>query len=121
MLKNLIAKFATKSGATVSIDGVTYSGNNIQIFGDGNIQIDGDIVGRSENKQVNIHVTGDCSSIETASGNIGIGGNVHNNVESVSGDITIHGNVHGNVESVSGDVNCKSIVGKVTTVSGDIG
>lgn len=119
-MKNILAKIKSKLSNTVIINGVSYSGTNIQICGQGNVQINGKHVIQCDDKIINITIQGDCEAVETVSGDIIIHGNVAETVESVSGDIKVEGVVSGNVETTSGDVACKSIKGSVKTVSGDI-
>ena len=90
------------SSSTVTINGVTYSGDNVSIVG-GRIIVEG----KEQSQQIVNHLI-----------NVQVNGDVHE-VNSVSGDISINGSV-GSVSSVSGDVNVRGgVTGSVSTVSGD--
>jgi hypothetical protein len=104
--------------STITLNGVTYEGNNISINGK-SIKIDGKDVAKKDVLQVSIIVHGniDNLSIDTCN-NLTVKGYV-NNLETVSGDVGCY-NVNGNVRTVSGDVKCLAIAGNVMTVSGDI-
>lgn len=106
------------SNSTVTINGVSYVGNNVKII-NGKVIVDGKDM-TPDAKNITIHVDGDISSLNVdICEKLSITGNV-NNVKTVSGDVNIGGNVGENVKTVSGDVKCGNISGKVTTVSGDI-
>lgn len=87
----------------VIINGKKYEGNNVSIS-NGNIVIDGDLVGKtSEFEEKELIIQGNVNSITTA-----------------SGDVTVNGNVTGNVSTMSGDIECGNIFGNVSTMSGDV-
>ena len=66
-----------------------------------------------------INLTGDCGSINTASGDVTVTGDC-GTVETVSGDIEVGWNVGGNVSSISGNVEAQKIQGSVSTISGRV-
>lgn len=114
--------FSIEDG-NVTIDGVSYSGNNIVIKGNGDVLVDGVFQETIESKNITVYVNSrSCGDITTSSGNIKIeSGCVVDNIKTVSGDVTCHTNVDGNVNTVSGDVTTfGNINGNVKTVSGDI-
>lgn len=114
--------FSINNG-NVTIDGVSYSGNNITINGNGDVLVDGVFQETIESKNITVYVNSrSCGDITTSSGNIKIeSGCVVGDIKTVSGDITCHSNVDGNVNTVSGDVTAfGNIHGNVKTVSGDI-
>lgn len=87
---------------SISVNGVTYRGNNITINNDVVI-IDGVIVGDENSKTINISVVGDISSL---------------NVERCK-EITVQGNV-GTIVTTSGDIECEDVGGSIKTLSGDV-
>lgn len=102
--------------STISINGQDYSGRNI-VIRNGNVIIDGRKV-TSEDKVINIVVTGDIQDLTVDScDSVTVHGNV-NSLQTTSGDVSCH-NV-GDVKTVSGDVEAQVIEGNVRTVSGDI-
>lgn len=104
--------------STITINGVSYVGNNVKII-NGKVIVDGKDM-TPDAKNITIHVDGDISKLSVdICENLSVTGNV-NELSTVSGDVTIGGNVGQNVKTVSGDVKCGNISGKVTTVSGDI-
>lgn len=108
--------------AQIIINRKNFVGGNIHI-GNGKVIIDGkDVTSEynSEEKEINITVTGDIQSLEVDSCNkVLVTGNT-GPVKTVSGDVDITGDVAGSVNTVSGDVDCGNIAGSVRTVSGDI-
>ena len=105
-------------GNKVTINGKTYSGNNIQISNN-KVFIDGKEVDCAD-RELNISITGDVDTVKTTSGDVNVTGSVKS-VSTTSGDIEIGGNVSGNVSSISGDVSASGgIQGNVSTVSGDV-
>lgn len=102
----------------VTINGVTYSGNNVTIV-NGKVIIDGDDF-TPDFKNIEIIIEGNIDKLKVDScDKIMVNGTV-GEVKSVSGDIEILGNVEGNVTTTSGDVKCGNINGSVKTISGDI-
>jgi hypothetical protein len=121
--------------SSITINGNTYSGNNIVVT-NGKVFVNGKDV-TPDSKHITITVEGNvdeikvdvCSgvsilgnvkNINTTSGDVIVTGEVSGSVETTSGDVEIGGNVTGNVETTSGDVECQNISGSVSTVSGDI-
>jgi hypothetical protein len=104
--------------ATVTINGKTYTGSSVAVTNN-KVYIDGILQDAGEEKQIIISVGGDVQALSVdACTKISITGNC-GSVQSASGDIAC-GNVSGNVLTVSGDVKAKNISGSVKTVSGDI-
>jgi hypothetical protein len=122
--------------STISINGQSFTGNNIQIknnkiFVDGeevnpddkakviNISINGMVNNVTIDHCHDVEIDGNVDSVNTSSGDISISGSasaIYNN----SGDVLVSGDIHGEVITTSGDVKCKNIVGDIKTVSGDI-
>jgi hypothetical protein len=104
--------------STVTINGISYNGNNVKII-NGKVIVDGKDM-TPDAKNITIHVEGDISKLSVdICDSLSVTGNV-NELSTVSGDVSIGGSVGQNVKTVSGDVKCGNIAGKVTTVSGDI-
>lgn len=117
----------------VTINGNTYSGNNI-IVAKGRVIIDGvsmtpnektiniSVDGNIETLQVDacnqVTINGSCAPVRSGSGDIECG-NVEGPLTTGSGDIEC-GNVHGSVNSGSGDIKAHLIAGNASTMSGDI-
>ena len=108
------------TGATITLNGVSYSGKNITIT-NGNIQIDGKPVNDKGLRALNISVEGNVKTLTFSTCNrCTINGSVVN-VKSSSGDIEIAGNCEGDVTTSSGDVTIGGHMnGDATTSSGDI-
>jgi len=103
----------------ITINGVTYKGNNI-VVNNNKVIIDGVKVDTKDYKEINIVVSGNLNSLEVDSCNtISIGGHCED-IETTNGDVDVSGDVHGNVKTTNGDVTAKSIIGKVKTTNGDI-
>lgn len=114
--------FSIEDG-NVTIDGVSYSGNNIVINGNGDVLVDGVFQETVESKNITVYVNSkSCGDITTSYGDVKIEtGCVVGDIKTVSGDVTCHSNVDGSVNTVSGDVTTfGNIHGNVKTVSGDI-
>lgn len=110
-----------RSKGTVTINGVSYTGNNISVVGnkviiDGkgqtgstgddkivNITVQGDIHELKVGNAVDVIVTGNCEFVSVQNGNVGITGDVGGDVDTVNGDIRC-GSVHGSVKTVNGDI-----------------
>ena len=104
MNKLFEASMKMNSSSTVTINGVTYSGNSVSII-NGKIVVDGEMKDQQlSNMIVNVVVNGDANEVSTVSGDISVNGNV-NSVSSVSGDVNVRGGVNGSVSTVSGDIN----------------
>lgn len=102
----------------ITINGVTYSGNNVTVV-NGKVIVDGNDY-TPDSKKIDIMVEGcindlkvDCCDKIMVNGAVG-------HIKSTSGDIEILGNVEGDVINTSGDVKCGNINGSVKTMSGDI-
>ena len=103
---------------TITINGNTYSGNNIVVT-NGKVIVNGKDV-TPDSKEINISVQGDIDELKVDSCNkVSVTGNVKS-VSTKSGDIDIAGNVEGSVQTMSGDVDCGNINGAISTMSGDI-
>lgn len=114
--------FSVNNGS-VTINGVSYTGNNIKINGSGEVIVDGVSQTTVESKNISVYVNSEsCGDITTLSGDVVIeSGCVVGDIKTVSGDVTCHSTVDGNVNTVSGDVTTfGNIHGNVKTVSGDI-
>lgn len=114
--------FSVNNGS-VTINGVSYTGNNITINGSGEVVVDGVSQTTIESKNISVYVNSEsCGDITTTSGDVKIEtGCVVGDIKTVSGDINCHSNVDGSVNTVSGDVTTfGNICGGVKTVSGDI-
>ena len=111
--------------ATVTINGVTYEGGNTNSFfsvqAGGIVTIDGvQISEATEQKTINIEVTGDIAGLSLQNCNkITVVGDV-GGIGLTNGDIDVSGDVGGNVSVVSGDVKVGNVAGSVSTVTGDI-
>lgn len=103
---------------SITINGVSISGNSIRING-GKIIVDGKEINTGDEKYITISVDGNldwisadsCESI-TVTGNSGY-------IKTMSGDVRC-GDVDGDVKTMSGDVTCSSVSGSISTMSGDI-
>lgn len=117
----MIFNFTKRPGATttVNINGMTYSGGNISINGDGTIIVDGKPqAGQPTVGPITVTVNGNCDRITTASGNVEVKGSA-GSINTASGDVSCL-DVHGSISTASGDVVCKKVSGSVKTMSGDI-
>ena len=135
LFKNIFATITGSKSGSITINGKSYSGTNVQINGN-SIIIDGIVQGEDSSKIINISIEGNVDAVSTTSGKIYVAGNaqritatsgdinINNNVSgdvmTTSGDVTIAGSVSGNIKTTSGDVDCGNIGGSVSTVSGDI-
>ena len=104
--------------STFTINGTTYSGNNIVVT-NGKVIINGKDV-TPDSKEINISIQGDINelTVDTCT-QLTITGNVKE-LSTKSGDININGDVHGSVQTMSGDVDCGNVAGSISTMSGDI-
>ena len=104
-------------GSSITIDGKTFSGRNVQIVNDrviiDGVEQDGSLVG-----PIHIEVNGNVERLETGSGSVEVSGSC-GPVKTLSGDV-ICGNVDGSVGTMSGDVTCGAVSGGVKTMSGDV-
>lgn len=105
--------------STIIINGVTYTGNNIQIVNN-NVIIDGEsnIISAPV---INIEITGDLGSLKCHNAErIQITGSVLKDVNTHNGNVSVQGSVVGNVQTHNGTVNSGTIQGSVTTRNGNI-
>lgn len=103
--------------ASVTINGISYSGNNISMS-NGNVIVDGKII-ESDDKQIFIKVEGNIQSLNIPScKKLEVNGDVGSLV-TVSGEVKCQ-NVGGSIKTTSGDVNCLTVAGDVNTTSGDV-
>lgn len=103
---------------TVTINGNTYSGNNI-VVRNGKVSVDG-VDFTPETKEINISVVGDIKDIKVdVCEAISVSGNV-TSISTKSGDIVVEGDVLGGIQTMSGDVDCNDVKGSISTMSGDI-
>jgi hypothetical protein len=107
------------SNSTVSINGQTYSGNNVSII-NGNVVIDGNKQDQVLEGPISVVVNGNVDRVETTSGDVDVTGST-GTVSTMSGSVTCGGNISGDVSTMSGSVRCDgSIGGSVETMSGSI-
>lgn len=98
---------------------VSYSGGSV-IVNNGTIIVDGKRVDVEDSPVINIVVEGDAGSISGDYAEITLKGQAES-VNTASGDVTVYGDVRGNVSTMSGDVDVDgSIEGSVNTMSGNI-
>jgi hypothetical protein len=103
---------------TVRVNGVSYSGNSINIT-NGRIFVDG-IEVETDQKNIKIEVSGDVQLLQAdACDSIIINGKV-GPIKTVSGDVHVKDSVVGNINTVSGNVTCTELYGSTNTVSGNI-
>lgn len=108
---------------TITINGQTFSGNNIQLK-DGRLIIDGEDIGTDGSRVLEIHVYGDVENV-TSDKSVSVTGRVLNNVEAggsvsasdIGGDVKANGSVNcddvkGSVYA-NGSVNCDDVGGEV--------
>jgi hypothetical protein len=93
----------------VTINGETYTGNNIKIDGD-KVIIDGVQQSKSLVGDITVNIEDHVENLELNSGTV----NANNvgSIETGSGDVRC-GNVLGNVRTGSGDVRCGNVLGNV--------
>jgi hypothetical protein len=104
--------------STITINGNTYSGNNIVVT-KGKVIINGKDV-TPDSKEININVEGNIEELKVDTcDSIIINGDV-SNITTQSGDVEISGNVTGSIQTMSGDVDCGTVGGSISTMSGDI-
>jgi hypothetical protein len=110
-------KIKMKNVGTVTINGCSYHGRNIEIDPLKNIIIDGVKQRQPAEIHNSIKVLGNIDSLQVENGNV---------VAESAGKITMNsGNINclkvkGNIETVSGDVFCEKIDGDVSSITGDI-
>ena len=119
-LKNLFSVTSSGSSCSVTINGKTYSGRNIQI-NNGRVSIDGNADESSGLKEpISIVINGNCGAIECREANIKVNGNVQGDIATGAGDVECSGVVTGNVKTGAGDIECGDVSGNVQTGAGDI-
>ncbi len=84
------------------------------------IIVNGDIEKLTAPGANEILVNGDANKIITTSGDVTIGERVTNDVKTTSGNVKVFKSITGDVKTMSGDVRATSILGKATTMSGNI-
>jgi hypothetical protein len=104
----LIAKKGLAMG-TVTVNGKTYVGNNIQIR-NGEVRIDGKLQGDKVSGVVELKVTGEIGSLDTDA-SVNMNGTIRGNV-SAGGSVNAD-NIGGSV-SAGGSVNCDDVGGRVS-------
>lgn len=105
--------------AIITINGTTFQGKNIQVINN-RVKVDEQFVEYPESKKVNIQVVGNVDSLSVdACEKVSIKGDC-SSVETLSGDVEVSGEVKGSVSTMSGDVDCGNVYGSVSTMSGDI-
>ncbi len=104
--------------STITINGNTYSGNNIVVT-NGKVLINGKDVA-PDSKEINISVEGNIDELKVdACNKVSVNGNI-SNIKTQSGDVDITGDVSGNIQTMSGDVDCGHVQGSISTMSGDV-
>lgn len=104
--------------ATISVNGVTYSGGRSVTITNGRVIVDGKDL-TPDAKDIRIEVSGNVENITAdACNSITVNGAV-GEVSTQSGDVKC-GDVAGFVSSMSGDIDCGNVRGNVKTMSGDI-
>ena len=118
------------SNGSVTVNGQTYTGDNIKIDGE-SIVVDGVYQAGVLTGKITVEVHGDVDKLVMGSGNV-TAKNI-NNCRTSSGDVNCHliGNLQtgsgdveagdvGNIQTSSGDVDCGDVSGDIKTTSGDI-
>lgn len=101
----------------ITINGQTYSGNNLTIINN-RVIIDGKDQ-TPDAKEITISVTGDVNDVSVDyCKEINVVGNV-GKLKTTSGDVYCS-DVTGGITTTSGDVECQDVTGDVSTTSGDI-
>ena len=104
--------------STITINGNTYSGNNIVVI-NGKVIVNGKDV-TPDSKEINISVQGNIDELKVdACNKVSVEGSVKF-ISTKSGDVEVTGNVDGNISTMSGDVHCENVNGLVSTMSGNI-
>lgn len=103
----------------ITINGKTYSGNNISISGN-KVYIDGKMADNEHDKEINIIVNGNVESLDVDNCNkIQITGDCKT-AKTTNGDLDIAGNISGDVSTTNGNVDCQNVHGNVSTKNGNI-
>lgn len=107
------------NNASITINGKSYNGKNITIKNN-KVLIDG-VVQESDEKTINVTVTGNVEILDVDSCDLITVNGSANSVKSANGSIKIGGDVTGNVSTTNGSVKVgKSISGNANTVNGSI-
>lgn len=118
----------------ITINGNTYSGNNV-VISNGKVIIDGKDF-TPETKIINIHVegnidelkvdncnkllvNGNAKNIKTQSGSVEVSGAVSGDIRTISGSVNC-GDVNSYIQTTSGSVECGKVGGKINTISGSV-
>jgi hypothetical protein len=103
----------------ITINGVTFTGNNVNIVNN-KVIIDGKEAVIPEAKEISITINGNIESLKSGSGKVTVTGEVET-ISTGSGDVTIlNGDVR-TVTTMSGGVKINgNVKGNVTTMSGDV-
>lgn len=104
--------------STITINGKSYSGNNI-VVKNNKVIIDGVEATPDESKVISINVQGDVNALSVDSAQTVIVNGNTGSLKTVSGDVRC-ADISGNVNTISGDVKANIIKGSVSTISGDI-
>lgn len=102
----------------VTIDGKTFSGNNVSINGNGKVIVDGKVQDGELVGEIHVSVIGDVESVENTNGSVTCQN--AGRVQTTNGRVRVNGDVTGDVKTTNGDVTANVIKGKVSTVNGDI-
>lgn len=120
ILNLLRGKISGGNTGSITINGRSFSGNNVIISAGGVITVDGVVQdGKALVGPITVNITGDMEHVSNTSGNINITGDA-NIVMTTSGDVNVKGDIKKDAETTSGDIECREIYGRVSTVSGDI-
>jgi hypothetical protein len=120
VLDMIRSKISGRNAGSISINGRSYSGNNITISAGGIVTVDGIVQsGAALVGPITVNITGDMEHVSNTSGDINITGDA-NIVMTTSGDVRVKGDVKKDASSTSGDITCSEIHGDASTVSGDI-
>jgi len=120
MLNKIISKISSISSKnTISINGVNYKGNNVQVQSNGVVIIDGKEVSK-KNTTVNITIEGNCGSLINDVGDVFVNGNIEGDLTVQTGDVSIGGDIN-NLKSSVGDVHIEgSVAGSAICEVGDL-
>lgn len=101
----------------VSINGVGYTGNNVQIL-NGKVIIDGNAQEGKLTEPIIVNISGNVGDIKVGNGNVNVTGHAQN-IHTGAGDIEC-GDVSGDVKTNCGDIKCNNVSGSIKTNCGDI-
>lgn len=104
---------------TITINGISYSGNNIVVTS-GKVKVNGKDVTPENAKEITISVTGNIKQLKVdACNKVSVDGHV-DSIETMSGDVDVIGSIFGSISTMSGDIECSNVGGSVSTMSGNI-